>query len=487
MSNIKEDLECLEKSTMFHMSLGSKELFHSNFLHWLAENYWDFFIEVMHKLAGLESFWWENVNGPNGKIYSQNNNNLKVLRENRNFDLSIYILDSEIVDEEEKKQIWIPVLVLENKVKSLPYKEQLDSYTKKAFEEWKRGSKIGNIDCQKEQAVKDKSYKWTPENGITFILLSLLHSGLDNQDLEKVQTISFKRKKKDEQLHIYFKWISQTYHNLLEAFENSKSAIGFHSDLDRHVFEDYKMFVESLINIASNDWKIDKNDNYIDKICPWSSSKGYEPDKQTLLRIDDIRQKIHYSQMQKMLMDELETEYKDKGKQITLKRVMSPSDVNEEKEGETFTKPIICCSTNYMHNLGILEIYVTYDKNLVGVQIQGNAYEHVFFDIEKKDKETYLKLKDEMENLVFFFEFEKDTDPLLTEKFPRFGSQIMEIMNRKSKRFKKGLGNNRFGYYEKSGVIYQKVYIPEYATITNVISAIVEDIKCCVLKLWKIN
>ena len=92
-----------------------------------------------------------------------------------------------------------------------------------------------------------------------------------------------------------------------------------------------------------------------------------------------------------------------------------------------------------------------------------------------------------MENLDFFCEFEKDTDPLLTEKFPRFGSQIMEIMNRKSKRFKKGLGNNRFGYYEKSGVIYQKVYIPEYATITDVISAIVEDIKCCVLKLWKIN
>ena len=211
MSNIKEDLECLEKSTMFHMSLGSKELFHSNFLHWLAENYWDFFIEVMHKLAGLESFWWENVNGPNGKIYSQNNNNLKVLRENRNFDLSIYILDSEIVDEEEKKQIWIPVLVLENKVKSLPYKEQLDSYTKKAFEEWKRGSKIGNIDCQKEQAVKDKSYKWTPENGITFILLSLLSSDLNDRDLEKEQNITFKRKKKDEQLHIYFKWISKTY------------------------------------------------------------------------------------------------------------------------------------------------------------------------------------------------------------------------------------------------------------------------------------
>ena len=264
--------------------------------------------------------------------------------------------------------------------------------------------------------------------------------------MEKEQNITFKRKKKDEQLHIYFKWISKTYCDLLKAFK--ETGIAFKSLLDGYVFEDYKMFVESLINIASNDWKIDKNDYYIDKICPWSSSKGYEPDKQTLLRIDDIRQKIHYSQMQKMLMDELETEYK--GKQITLKRVMSPSDVNEEKEGETFTKPIICCSTNYMHNLGILEIYVTYDKNLVGVQIQGNAYEHVFFDIEKKDKETYLKLKDEMGNLDFFFEFE-DKDSLLTEKFPGFGNRgAMVIMNRKSNRFKEDIGNNRFGYYEKS-------------------------------------
>ena len=90
-----------------------------------------------------------------------------------------------------------------------------------------------------------------------------------------------------------------------------------------------------------------------------------------------------------------------------------------------------------------------------------------------------------MGNLDFFFEFE-DKDSLLTEKFPGFGNRgAMEIMNRKSNRFKEDIGNNRFGYYEKSGVIYQKVYIPEDATINDVISAIVKDIKCCVSKIWE--
>lgn len=495
MSSIDDCLGYLERSTMFHMSLGSKELFHSNFLHWMAEKYWDFFISVMHNLSEQKKFWWEDENGPNEKKYDPKNNNLKVLRENRNFDLSIYILDSEyetndddaeddnLQDKKSKlKQIWIPVLILENKMKSLPYKEQLESYTKKAFEEWRRGRNIENINKQKQSAVDKKDYKWEPDRGITFILLSLLDSGLTSQDLENDQIVSFKRNNKEQQLHIPFKWESKTYRDLLDAFE--RPSICYMSDLDKLVFEDYSNFVKSLICIAEKDWKVEPGDNYIKKICPWAS-KDYQPDKQTLLRIDDIRQKIHYSQMQKMLMGKLEKELE--GKQVSIKRVMAPSEVNKEKkEDEQFNKPIICCSTNFLHNVGLLEVYITHGKNLVGVQIQGNAYEHVFFDIEKKGKETYLKLKDEMENLDFFFEFNKTVDSLQTDRFPDFGCQrSMKISNRVSGRFKEGIGNNRFGYYKKSGVIYQKVYIPEDATIGDVLLAIVDDITNIMKILWQ--
>ena len=102
-------LKTLQDSTMFHMSLGSKELFHSNFLHWISIVNWNAFLNIMHGLTDVEKFWWEDK-------YCPDKNNLEVRRESQNFDLSIYIL----IEEKEEKQKWIPVLVLENKVKSIP-------------------------------------------------------------------------------------------------------------------------------------------------------------------------------------------------------------------------------------------------------------------------------------------------------------------------------------------------------------------------------
>ena len=58
-------LERLEQSSMFHLSLGSKELFHSNFLYWLSIVDRDTFLSVMHSLAKVDKFWWED--------YSQDN------------------------------------------------------------------------------------------------------------------------------------------------------------------------------------------------------------------------------------------------------------------------------------------------------------------------------------------------------------------------------------------------------------------------------
>ena len=46
MMTINDFNECTQKlrsSSMFYMSLGSKELFHSNFLQWLSVTDWKFF------------------------------------------------------------------------------------------------------------------------------------------------------------------------------------------------------------------------------------------------------------------------------------------------------------------------------------------------------------------------------------------------------------------------------------------------------------
>ena len=133
----------LSKSPLFYLSAGSKELFHSDFLYWLADSCPKVFMRVMRVLAGRkedQKFWWEDR-------YSVEAGNLEIRRESKHFDLAIYIFP---------KRRWLPVLVLENKVKSLPYAEQLKKYSRDAEKEW------GNKREKNEE--------------ITFILLSLTNA-----------------------------------------------------------------------------------------------------------------------------------------------------------------------------------------------------------------------------------------------------------------------------------------------------------------------
>ena len=254
MEEYKEYINNLRKSTMFHMSLGSKELFHSNFLHWISIVNWKAFLKIMHKLAGLdegEKFWWENrecsVIGYS-KEYCPNNNNVKVFREHRNFDLSIYILDTETKKVETKNsnndktaddnttvntydsqgkrivQKRIPVLVLENKMKSLPYKAQLEEYTQKAFEEWRKGemikSEINELksDSDEEKTVSEDRIH---DHGITFVLLSLMDTEIGKVDDYKIeQELSYK-KKGEKKMKFPFIWKHTTYSHLAKILEPS--------------------------------------------------------------------------------------------------------------------------------------------------------------------------------------------------------------------------------------------------------------------------
>ncbi len=90
------------------MSLGSKELFHSNFLEYLWHVNRDSFINVVNEFLPHPL---------------EENQQYEIGREVENFDICIY-------HEENKKRVYD--LVIENKVKSIPYKEQLMEYEKKA-------------------------------------------------------------------------------------------------------------------------------------------------------------------------------------------------------------------------------------------------------------------------------------------------------------------------------------------------------------------
>lgn len=101
--------ENLNKSPLFQLSLSSKELFHSNFIYWIHLAEHELFKKLVQKWVGSDIKKVTEVN-----------------REKKNFDLSIiYETDNGNLSH----------LIIENKVKSIPSKAQLESYTKKAGKE----------------------------------------------------------------------------------------------------------------------------------------------------------------------------------------------------------------------------------------------------------------------------------------------------------------------------------------------------------------
>lgn len=104
-NNLFNKIEELKKSPIFIMSLSSKELFHSNFWKWLIDLDNNF----------LKAFF------PNF-----NHQKLEVKREEKNRDITIHIKDNKNF-----------VYVIENKIKSMPTKEQLDRYEEKINEDKK--------------------------------------------------------------------------------------------------------------------------------------------------------------------------------------------------------------------------------------------------------------------------------------------------------------------------------------------------------------
>ena len=103
-------LNALAANPMFKLSLGSKELFHSNFLEFLWVLDKTKFINMLRDILGQP------------QLLATITSNLELDREKHNFDICIYHkgVKKEIID-----------IIIENKVKSIPYKEQLDKYTSK--------------------------------------------------------------------------------------------------------------------------------------------------------------------------------------------------------------------------------------------------------------------------------------------------------------------------------------------------------------------
>lgn len=117
MSEKEAFVQTLKNNAIFQMSLSSKELFHSNFLAWLAEdeNTRTMLKELMNECFG----------------FSYDPQRMVVKREYQQFDFCI----CEVIEKGAGGEETVRVLfVLENKFKSLPYVQQLEDYERKAQE-----------------------------------------------------------------------------------------------------------------------------------------------------------------------------------------------------------------------------------------------------------------------------------------------------------------------------------------------------------------
>ena len=347
MDNMESYIQTLESSPTFHMSLGSKELFHSNFLHWLSVCDWEFFLCIMKKIFDKESFWWESD-------YSPQEGNLEVRRESNNFDLSIYVLIN-------KK--WIPVLVLENKVKSIPYKKQLQRYQEKAVSGWRKGDKKG-------------------DRSLSFILLTLWNNNLGG----------ILPQKEDDPL---CEWKKVSYGELSELLDPEKNKLKT-SDLNLSILKDYIGFISSLSNLANNCWKLNKVD-------PWSkvySEKNNDYIRYKKLRIHDLWEKIHYEQLLAMLIEQLKSTDNIKDN-ITL-------DEDTYKNGKVY------CKAGYSRGLGAIEAHVKKEDDIEYIiQVQGNEYRRAIVSNNLVDNESYYKrtFSDTTLQAKFAFYFKDDNKP----------------------------------------------------------------------------
>ena len=499
--NYQDSIAALKESTMFHMSLGSKELFHSNFLHWISIVNWDAFLRILHGLAGTEEFWWEKdgackVNGYN-KYYCPENKNLEVRREYHHFDLSIYILDSEKEKEEvgdtaDKDtleychnakgsrivQKWIPVLILENKMKSLPYRGQLVEYTHKAFEEWRTGKMIkdalnGPMDSKSAAVSKE----WNAEHGVTFILLSLMNSSLGQngeQDFLVSETLEYKRA--SESLTFEFQWKHRTYRELysfLSIKDNNNRISEKELKLDQLIIDDYASFLESFCNLADC-WKINPDLSFRDQIAPWGMY--HDKDNEIIkeledykkLRIHDIHEKLLYDQ----LLVALESELQHQG--INWKRYNSKTNRSSFEDGiRVFTK------SDYAHGVGIFEAqYFIFQSNKLEesflkliIQVQGERYCHMVIcdGIAKGAKRVQEEMKNELGNKI-----SNVWDNMQLNGIDQTLNQYISV-NKSTPLFKWRNTEPEWGKYGENN-LYQYIVIPHKATVQNVIEAIVEDI-----------
>lgn len=393
----------LKKSPMFQLSLSSKELFHSNFLYWIWKSSPQIFRNIIEQIYGT-------INKNNQKEPLIWPIEFDVKREYLHYDLCI-------VDKSNER----PFLIIENKIKSIPRKDQLNRYKK-----------------ENEKAI--------------CILLSLVTDFVGKKEVEKDWIIIDYSK--------YSQIIRKVYQSNNPYFST--------------IVEDYCTMVNTLQSI-SNTWKISDSLKFNEQSSDLVKS----------LRIDDLHQKLRYSGMLERILEKIQNEFewpeekfifgKNTG-DILLGEKIGKNKRNKDTITPSFSE--IYVGTGMSNAQGYFELKIKVDdKTLFTIQVQGNQYRRAIERVTEKNenfKTNISWLKGKESCLHKFFATDGDT-----LKYPEYGyATAFGIQSPYRSNSKDGQdGFCRFGDW----FIYQYVLIND-VYIHELIDGVITDIKT-VLKL----
>lgn len=329
--NYSKALNYLKTSPLFNLSLSSKELFHSNFLYWIWQISPKTFQQVMQSFGANTNQW---------------PNNYEVRREYENFDLCV--LDKGYI-----------LLVLENKVKSIPYKKQLDGYEKKVQKLYGIDGHIhelANSQLTYHKKVYIKGYSSNPETvknkferydcyrKVDFILLTLPQDFPDKADITSARI-----------------WKIVDY----KTYQASVLKINFTDPYNRYIVHDYSLFLDALISLY-DEW----HNHCYTQLFINNTSPDYVKDAKKL-RIHDLYHKSKYAR----ICTDLQTGIYNSGK------VASNSyDVVENDDKTMLSHHGNCIAYGYGLTNGepFIEVKIKPAGNnlIFAVQVQGKAYRH---------------------------------------------------------------------------------------------------------------
>ena len=398
---IISELEELYKNPMFRISLGSKELFHSNFLAFLWDCDKQAFLNVINDL--LPKGKKINVTELLGK------EELTIYREKENLDLCICHTENnkDCID-----------IIIENKVKSIPYIEQLDEY---------------------RQTVAKPQYKNSAS--VTYILLTLAEVFPNKEAIAE-------------------DWNIITYDQLVEAIKQYYRKNNIEPRLQQYV-ADYTDFIDKLSALQI----VDKfNDE------PFHNPAIIEAYHKK--KLSDLYLKQRGSYFICLLLNKI-TEAQENNR-------LGKIDIKQGAKSQASGKNVVDNSKNAIIYLAsgmnrgkstiTIHIYPKESQSSYALQIEGNQYRHMFIQsglIAKRNE----KIEQHLNNMPFFAQ--DQLPKLLQEDWQGRGdfNQYQPDCLYKYVTFEKTTGGQMLDIVVED-IIKVQAYLPECEPIAKKVSSL---------------